>query len=64
MTKKEDTLCGLKKQNQMTSLLGTYLKTIQSFEQGWRNIPIHVEHQILFLPKIRSFQEAATLKRF
>jgi len=55
MAKKEDNLCGLKKQNQMTQLLGTYLKTIQSFEQVWRNIPVHIERQILFLPKIRSF---------
>jgi len=38
-----------KTQNQMAQLLGTSLKAIQSFEQGWRNIPVHTERQVLFL---------------
>jgi DNA-binding XRE family transcriptional regulator len=38
-----------KTQSQMAKLLGTSLKAIQSFEQGWRNIPVHVERQVLFL---------------
>jgi len=38
-----------KTQNQMAQLLGVSLKAIQSFEQGWRNIPAHTERQILFL---------------
>ena len=38
-----------KTQSQMAELLGTSLKAIQSFEQGWRNIPVHIERQILFL---------------
>ena len=33
----------------MAELLGTSLKTIQSFEQGWRKVPVHIERQILFL---------------
>jgi len=33
----------------MAQLLGTSLKAIQSFEQGWRNIPVHIERQMLFL---------------
>lgn len=33
----------------MAQLLGISLKAVQSFEQGWRNIPVHVERQILFL---------------
>jgi len=38
-----------KTQKQMAELLGTSLKAIQSFEQGWRRIPIHIERQLLFL---------------
>lgn len=36
-------------QSQMAQLLGVSLKTIQRFEQGWRNIPVHIERQVLFL---------------
>ena len=38
-----------KTQRQMSELLGTSLKAIQSFEQGWRKVPVHVERQMLFL---------------
>ena len=38
-----------KTQKQMAQLLGVSLKAIQSFEQGWRNVPVHVERQVLFL---------------
>ena len=38
-----------KTQNQMAQLLGASLKAIQSFEQGWRNIPVYIERQVLFL---------------
>jgi DNA-binding XRE family transcriptional regulator len=38
-----------KSQSQLARLLGTSAKAVQSFEQGWRNIPTHVERQILFL---------------
>lgn len=38
-----------KTQKQMAQLLGISLKSVQSFEQGWRNIPPHVERQALFL---------------
>ncbi|MBW1691542.1 MAG: transcriptional regulator [Deltaproteobacteria bacterium] len=38
-----------KTQSQMAELLGTSLKAIQSFEQGWRKIPVHIERQVLFL---------------
>ena len=44
-----------KTQNQMAQLLGTSLKAIQSFEQGWRNIPVHIERQILFLLGLKKF---------
>lgn len=36
-------------QRQMAQLLGTSIKAIHSYEQGWRNIPVHVERQMLFL---------------
>ncbi len=38
-----------KTQSQMAQLLGVSLKAIQSFEQGWRNIPVHIERQVFFL---------------
>jgi len=38
-----------KTQKQMSQLLGTSLKAVQSFEQGWRKVPVHVERQMLFL---------------
>jgi DNA-binding XRE family transcriptional regulator len=38
-----------KTQSQMAQILGVSSKAIQSFEQGWRNIPVHVERQVLFI---------------
>jgi len=38
-----------KTQNELALLLGTSLKTIRSYEQGWRNIPTHAERQLYFL---------------
>ena len=38
-----------KTQSQTAELLGVSLKAIQSFEQGWRDIPVHIERQLLFL---------------
>jgi hypothetical protein len=38
-----------KTQKQLSELLGTSLKAIQSFEQGWRKVPVHIERQLLFL---------------
>jgi DNA-binding XRE family transcriptional regulator len=38
-----------KTQKQMAGLLGTSLKAVQSFEQGWRKVPVHIERQTLFL---------------
>ena len=38
-----------KTQRQMAELLGTSLKAVQSFEQGWRKVPVHIERQLLFL---------------
>ncbi len=38
-----------KTQNQMAEILGVSAKAVQSFEQGWRNIPVHIERQVLFI---------------
>jgi len=37
-----------KTQKEMAQLLGTSLKAVESYEQGWRNIPAPVERQVLF----------------
>ena len=38
-----------KTQKQTAEILGVSLKAIQSYEQGWRKIPDHVERHVLFL---------------
>jgi hypothetical protein len=38
-----------KTQKQLAQLLGISLKTVHSYEQGWRNVPSSVERQLLFL---------------
>jgi DNA-binding XRE family transcriptional regulator len=38
-----------KTQIELSELLGTSIKAIQSYEQGWREIPAHAERQLLFL---------------
>lgn len=38
-----------KTQMRMAQLLGTSIKAIHSYEQGWRKIPAHAERQLLFL---------------
>ena len=38
-----------KTQREMAELLGVSLKAVCSYEQGWRNIPPHVERQVYFL---------------
>ena len=38
-----------KTQKLLAGLLGVSLKAVQSYEQGWRSIPIHVERQLFFL---------------
>ena len=49
-----------KTQKQMAQLLGTSAKAIQSFEQGWRNIPVHTERQVLFLLALKFSQKEMT----
>jgi DNA-binding transcriptional regulator YiaG len=38
-----------KTQKQIAELLGTSLKAIHSYEQGWRTIPAYIERQLFFL---------------
>ena len=38
-----------KTQKQMAQLLGSSIKAIHSYEQGWRKVPAHAERQIFFL---------------
>ena len=38
-----------KTQKQLSELLGMSLKTVHSYEQGWRTIPTHIERQMYFL---------------
>ena len=46
-----------KTQKQIAELLGTSLKAVHSYEQGWRSVPVHVERQLYFL-LFRSEQKA------
>ncbi|MDH4317770.1 MAG: helix-turn-helix domain-containing protein, partial [Desulfobulbaceae bacterium] len=32
-----------KTQKELAELLGISLKAVQSYEQGWRSVPLHVE---------------------
>jgi hypothetical protein len=43
-----------KTQKQIAQLIGTSLKAIHSYEQGWRTIPAHSERQILFLTAMKN----------
>jgi hypothetical protein len=38
-----------KTQMQMAQLLGTSVKAVHSYEQGWRRVPVHAERQVFFL---------------
>ena len=38
-----------KTQRQIAQLLGVSVKAVESYEQGWRNIPAHMERQMFFL---------------
>ncbi len=38
-----------KTQKALAELLGVSLKAVQSYEQGWRSVPLHIERQIYFL---------------
>ena len=35
-----------KTQKQIAELLGTSLKAVHSYEQGWRSVPVHVDSPV------------------
>ena len=43
-----------KTQKEMAQLLGVSTKTVQSFEQGWRKVPVHTERQSLLLIALKA----------
>ena len=49
-----------KTQDQMARLLGISPKAVQSFEQGWRRVPVHVERQIFFLLAMQQNQNTSS----
>jgi DNA-binding XRE family transcriptional regulator len=54
MTMNRDDFKGIRKrlgktQKQLAELLGISLKTIHSYEQGWRTVPTHAEKLLYFL---------------
>ncbi|OFW50408.1 MAG: transcriptional regulator [Actinobacteria bacterium RBG_13_35_12] len=42
-----------KSQKQLARLLCVSIKAIQSFEQGWRKVPVSAERQLLFLLSLK-----------
>ena len=42
-----------KTQKQIAQLLGVSVRTIQSFEQGFRKVPLYIERQVLFLTALK-----------
>ncbi len=52
-----------KTQKALAELLGISIKTLHSYEQGWRHVPAHAERQILFLlSRTRARAKNADLK--
>ena len=49
-----------KTQKELARVLCVSPKAIQSFEQGWRNIPVSAERQLLFLLALRSSPDSNT----
>lgn len=47
-----------KTQKEVAEVIGTSVKAIHSYEQGWRTIPAHVERQLLFLLRRFSGEKA------
>ena len=44
-----------KTQKDLAHLLGTSLKSIHGYEQGWRKIPAHIQRQLMFLVMKKQF---------
>jgi len=44
-----------KTQKELSHLLGTSLKSVHGYEQGWRKIPAHIQRQLMFLVMRKRF---------
>jgi len=49
-----------KSQNQLARLLCVSTKAIQSFEEGWRNIPAYAERELLLLLSLKRAADTTT----
>lgn len=49
-----------KTQNQLGRILCISAKAVQSFEQKWRRVPVHIERQMLFLWSLKRSQKKGT----
>ena len=49
-----------KTQSKLARLLCISTKSVQSFEQGWRNIPPHIERQLLYLLSLYRYRDNYT----
>jgi DNA-binding XRE family transcriptional regulator len=49
-----------KTQSEMAQILGVSPKGIESFEQGWRSIPVHIERQVLLILALKSHASKKT----
>ena len=50
-----------KTQVELAHLLGTSAKAVQSYEQGWRNIPFHIERHLLYLLVLSNRRDHGTV---
>ena len=46
-----------KSQNELSRILCVSKKAIQSFEQGWRNIPTYIEREMMLLHALEKTSE-------
>ena len=51
-----------KTQKELSKLLNVSVKAVQSYEQGWRPVPLHVERQLYFLLINQRGKDKAKLK--
>ena len=49
-----------KTQSQLANLLCVSTKAIQSFEQGWRKVPVNIERQSLYILSMKRAKEKTT----
>jgi hypothetical protein len=50
-----------KTQTELARLLGVSPKAVQSFEQGWRKVPVHAERQLLLLTYLKQAPPTGTV---